>query len=148
MASDATIGVRSLVAVLLAFTGRAPGRFALRSIDRVLHRLLRPRPRELWAGVSTLFSATLFPWILALVMADSRWWFGCDWLAIAWASFDVPMALAFGALAVGIRGARGWAASCVDLRPPLQLGSRGVTASQLPASTRRSPLSTSSGPTP
>jgi hypothetical protein len=130
MASDLSIGVRSLIGVLLAFMGDRPALFALKTFDRILYRLLHPSPREIWAGISAFLSAALIPWIFALLSADSRFWFGTDWLARAWATFDIPVALAFGALAFAVKEARFWARPLARLLLGIVLADSWLTTAQ------------------
>ncbi|MCA9796850.1 MAG: hypothetical protein KC910_33805, partial [Candidatus Eremiobacteraeota bacterium] len=48
------------------------------------------------------------PWSLLLLCLDSRRWFGSEWLAVAWASFDMAATAALVALAFALRAGRSW----------------------------------------
>lgn len=130
LAANESIGVRTLLGVLLAFMGNRPSVFALRSLDRILFRLLHPSPREVWAGISAFLAAALVPWILALLASDSTRWFGCEWMAKAWASFDAPVAIAFGALSLAVRNAKSWARPLARLLLGVVLADSWLTLAQ------------------
>lgn len=130
LAANELITLRTLLAVLLAFMGGRPAVFILKTFDRVLYRLLHPSPREIWAGISAFLSAALVPWIFALLSVDSHYWFDSDWLGKAWASFDVPVALAFGALAVAVNGAYVWARPLARLLLGIVLADCWLTGAQ------------------
>lgn len=91
-------------AVLKAFAGGRLDRFAAWT----LRRRLKAVPLERWAGGADLLAALLIPWIGVLLLCDSARWFGADWLAPAWASFDAAVSAGFFALGRGLRRKAPW----------------------------------------
>lgn len=80
---------RALWASLVAFAHGRPDRFALVTVGRLMAYPARVREPEGWALSAELLAGALIPWTLLLFFCDSERWFGCDWLARAWGSFDV-----------------------------------------------------------
>ncbi|MEW6279095.1 MAG: phosphatidylglycerol lysyltransferase domain-containing protein [Candidatus Eremiobacterota bacterium] len=96
----------ALWAVLKAFARGHPDRFALGTARRLLARPALVRESEGWAQGAEFLAGALVPWTALLWLCDSERWFGCGWLARAWASFDTVMLLLLALLGHGLRRRR------------------------------------------
>ncbi len=108
------VGLGTLYHVLKAFSGGSLIVFGLATVARWWRALSERFPRQVWAGVAYFFSLALFPWILILLNCDSSKWFGVEWLAIAWAGFDLAVAIAFFILAACISRGLTWGRYLAD----------------------------------
>ncbi|MHB2017678.1 MAG: phosphatidylglycerol lysyltransferase domain-containing protein [Candidatus Xenobia bacterium] len=98
------INLYTIFHVLKAFAGGRLDRFAAETAAKGITRL----PPPAWAAVPTLLAILLVPWIGLLLWCDSTRWFGTEWLARAWALFDVPVAAGFVTLGWGLRHDKPW----------------------------------------
>lgn len=124
--SDGPVTVFTVLAVLEAFAGGRPDRFAAETARKFLERVTRER----WAAASSFLAIALVPWIGMLLASDGARWFGAAWLAGAWASFDVAVAVAFARLAKAIREARGWGRPLARILLGVVLADGWMTAMQ------------------
>lgn len=65
-------------------------------------------PAAVWARLCGLLAAAIVPWSVMLLMLDSRRWFGSEWLAVAWASFDLAATAALVVLALALQAGLDW----------------------------------------
>ncbi|MCA9794193.1 MAG: DUF2156 domain-containing protein [Candidatus Eremiobacteraeota bacterium] len=109
------IGLGTIYHMLRAFAGGSLVVFGLATLGRWWRDLTELVSRRVWATISYFLAIALLPWIVILLTTDSSAWFGCPWLAQAWAAFDLVVAIGFLLVGHCLERGRSWGSHLATL---------------------------------